>query len=281
VTPENDMKWAPIEPQPNQWNWAPADQLVAYAQAHGMIVKGHALVWYQELPTWMSSMTGMAQIQQALIDHITTEVTHYKGQIRAWDVVNEAVLDDGSGFRPDVFYDALGPSYIKTAFETAHAADPGAILNYNDYSAEGSGAKSDFIYKMLQDLLSTGTPVNGVGLQMHIDAAGYPKPADVAANMKRLGALGLHVNISEMDVRVGDVSGTLAQKLDAGRIAYHDVVAACVAEPTCDAVTFWGFTDAHTWIDAYFGPNNYPCLFDTSYQKKPAYAGVLAAMLGQ
>jgi GH35 family endo-1,4-beta-xylanase len=280
VTPENDMKWQPIEPQPGQWNWGPADGLVAFAQSHGMAVKGHCLVWHNQLPSWMTSMTDPTQVRAALVDHITTEVSHYKGQLRAWDVVNEAVLDDGSGYRPNVFYDTLGPDYIALAFQTAHAAEPDAILNYNDYGAEGRGPKSDFVYSMLSHLVSTGVPVTGVGLQMHISADSPPSAADVAWNIHRLGALGLHVNISEMDVLVGQVSGTTAHKFDVQKQVYHGIVGACVGEPQCDALTFWGFTDAHTWIDKFVGPGNFPLLFDDSYAKKPAYFGVLAALLG-
>jgi endo-1,4-beta-xylanase len=279
VTPENDMKWEVIEPGPNRWNWAPADGLVAWASAHGMRVKGHTLVWHQQLPSWIASMTNAEGVKRALIDHITAEVAHFKGRLVAWDVVNEAVLDDGSGLRPDIFFSALGPEYVKLAFDTAHAADPRALLIYNDYGAEGRGAKSDFIYKMLENLLATGTPVGGVGLQMHIDSGGNPSPADIRWNVQRLERLGLRVNISEMDVRVSNVDATPERKLSVQREVYHDVVAICATEPECDAVTFWGFTDAFTWVDSFFGPNNYPLLFDRHYEKKPAYFGVLDAML--
>jgi endo-1,4-beta-xylanase len=279
VTPENDMKWGLIEPGPNRWNWAPAEGLVAWASAHGMRIKGHTLVWHQQLPSWMSSMTDAQAIKRALIEHITTEVAHFKGRLVAWDVVNEAVLDDGSGYRPDVFLTALGPDYVKLAFDTAHAADPSALLIYNDFGAEGRGSKSDFVYKMLEGLRATGTPVGGVGLQMHIDGSGNPSPADIRWNVQRLEGLGLRVNISEMDVRMTNIQGTQQLKVSAQRDVYHDVVAVCATEPECDAVTFWGFTDAVTWVDSFFGPNNYPLLFDGHYEKKPAYFGVLDAML--
>jgi endo-1,4-beta-xylanase len=277
VTPENDMKWAVIEPGPDKWNWAPADGLVAWASAHGMRVKGHALVWHQQIPSWVSSMTDPKEIRRAFVDHITAEVTHFKGRVAAWDVVNEATLDDS--LRPDIFLTALGPDYIKLAFETAHAADPGALLIYNDYGIEGRGAHSDFVYKMLEGLRASGTPVGGVGMQMHIDGGGNPSPADIRWSMQRLGGLGLHVNISEMDVRVSGLQGTPEVRIVLQRDVYHDVVAVCATEPECDAVTFWGFTDAFTWVDSFYGPNNHPLLFDGHYQKKPAYYGVLDAML--
>jgi endo-1,4-beta-xylanase len=277
VTPENDMKWEVIQPAPDKWNWAPAEGLVAWASAHGMRVKGHALVWHEQLPKWVSSMTDAQAVKRALVEHITTEVTHFKGRVAAWDVVNEAVLDDR--LRPDVFLSALGPEYVKLAFDTAHAADPHALLIYNDFGAEGRGAKADFVFKMLEGLLASGTPVGGVGLQMHIEGGGQPSPDDIRWNVQRLEGLGLRVNISEMDVRVSNIPGTQEMKLFAQRDVYHDVVAVCAGETACDAVTFWGFTDAATWVDSFFGPNNYPLLFDGHYQKKPAYFGVLDAML--
>jgi endo-1,4-beta-xylanase len=279
LTPENDFKWGPIQPDPATWNWAPADALVAWARSHGMSVKGHNLVWHNQLPAWVTGLTDKEQIRQALVDHVQTEVAHFKGQVVAWDVVNEAVRDDGRGLRTNVFSSALGLEYIELAFRTAHDADPDALLIYNDYGDEGSGVKSDAIFNLLEGLLAKGVPIGGVGLQMHIDAAEPTSPEDMQWNVQRLGALGLRVNISEMDVRVGDVAGPLAQKLSVQRGVYHDLVAVCVAEPACDAVTFWGFTDAHTWIDQFAGPNNYPQLFDVDYTKKPAYDGVLDAML--
>jgi endo-1,4-beta-xylanase len=120
-------------------------------------------------------------------------------------------------------------------------------------------------------------PIDGVGLQMHVSATGRPSDANIAANIRRLVALGLLVNISEMDVRIRDVPGTMQVRLDVQKSVYHSIVGLCVAEPRCDGVTFWGFTDAHSWIDGQFGADD-PLIFDDQYAVKPAYYGVLDAL---
>jgi endo-1,4-beta-xylanase len=153
------------------------------------------------------------------------------------------------------------------------AGDPDTELIYNDYSAEGMGGKSNAVYALVKDLKQRGVPIQGVGLQMHIAASDFPPLAEITANLRRLGALGLKVNISEMDVRTSGLSGDLTARLQRQREVYQDIVAVCVAEPACEAVTFWGFTDAHTWVDSYFGPDD-PLLFDERYRIKPAFYGV-------
>jgi GH35 family endo-1,4-beta-xylanase len=197
--------------------------------------------------------------------------------VRAWDVVNEAIADNGPGLRDTVFRQKLGDQYIADAFRLARQADPQALLFYNDYGGEGLNQKSDRIYELVQGLRAQGVPIDGVGLQMHITATNPPSEASIAANMRRLASLGLSVNISEMDVRIRDVSGTMQARLDVQKSVYRSIVSVCVAEPQCDGVTFWGFTDAHSWIDAQFGADD-PLLFDEQYAAKPAYYGVLDAL---
>src|SRR5439155_18063679 len=177
----------------------------------------------------------------AFEDHIRAVAGHYRGRVLAWDVVNEAIADDGSGLRDTVFRQKLGDDYIADAFRLAREADPQALLFYNDYSGEGSGAKSDRIYELMRSLRLQGVPIDGIGLQMHVSALNYPSTSGIAANMRRLAALGLLVNISEMDVKIANVPGTTQSKLDAQRAAYHAIVGVCVVEPACHAITLWGF----------------------------------------
>jgi GH35 family endo-1,4-beta-xylanase len=184
------------------------------------------------------------------------------------------VADDGSGLRDTVFLQKLGPDYIAEAFRLARKADPKALLIYNDYAGEGLGAKSDRIYELVAGLRRSGVPIDGVGLQMHVEAGGYPSTSELASNIARLAELGLLVNISEMDVRIRSAGGSLA--VQRGR--YHDIVGACVAAPRCHAVTFWGFTDKYSWIDGAFGADD-PLLFDETYHAKPAFFGVEDAFL--
>jgi endo-1,4-beta-xylanase len=211
--------------------------------------------------------------------HIREEVGHFKGKLYARDVVNETV-EDRNGLRHTVFLDKLGEGYIAEAFRLAHETDPDALLIYNDSGAEGLSDRSEGVYDLVKKLLNDGVPIHGVGLQMHIQATSYPRPEDISANVRRLVALGLKVNISQMDVRIRGAPGTLAEKLEVQRRVYHDVIAACVKEKGFMGVTFWGFTDAHSWINESGQGPDYPLLFDENYQPKPAYWGVLDALQG-
>jgi endo-1,4-beta-xylanase len=279
VTAEWEMKWNPVQRQPGVYDFSGGDQIVAFAEGRGMRVKGHALVWHGSTPDWVSALTA-PELRIAVEDHIRTVAGHWRGRVHAWDVVNEAVADDreatGDGLRRTVYYEKLGPGYIAEAFRLARRADPAALLVYNDYSAEGRGAKSDRVYELVKGLKQQGVPIDGVGLQMHIDASGSPAAADVAWNMRRLADLGLLVNISEMDVRTASSPGDAAARQERQKQVYKAIVAACVAEPRCDAVTLWGFTDKYSWIDKQFGPDD-PLIFDESYRAKPAFFGMLEA----
>lgn len=277
LTAEWEMKWDPIQRVQGQYSFANGDAIVAFAEARGMQVKGHALLWHSATPAWVNSLSP-SELRAAVQDHIRTVVGHYRGRVRAWDVVNEAIDDSVSGLRSTVFSRGLGADYVAEAFRIARSADPDVELLYNDYSGEGLNRKSNDIYNLVKDLKERGVPIDGVGLQMHISASGYPAAADIAANLRRLAQLGLKVNISEMDVRIRNLGGDTAARLDRQRQVYREIVALCVAEPACDAVTFWGFTDAHSWIDGAFGADD-PLLFDEQYRAKPAFFGVEDALL--
>ena len=276
LTAEYEMKWDAIERARGNREFGAGDAIVGFGQALGMQIKGHALIWHGSVPGWLAALPA-ADFRVAFETHVRSVVEHYRGRVVAWDVVNEAVADDGSGLRDTVFRQKLGDQYIADAFRLARQADPQALLFYNDYGGEGLSAKSDRIYSLVQGLRAQGVPIDGVGLQMHVTATGRPSDASIAANMRRLASLGLSVNISEMDVRIRDVPGTLQTRLDVQKSVYHSIVGVCVAEPRCDSVTFWGFTDAHSWIDAQFGADD-PLLFDDQYAVKPAYFGVLDAL---
>jgi endo-1,4-beta-xylanase len=274
LTAEYEMKWDALEPGRGAHNFSRADAIVQFAEARGMRVKGHALIWHSSTPAWAAALPP-DQFRAALLNHIQTTVSRYRGRVLAWDVVNEAIADSG-GLRDTVYRQKLGDDYIAEAFHAARAADPTALLLYNDYGAEGMNTKSNRVYDLVKGLREQGVPIDGVGLQMHISAASRPSDASISANMRRLADLGLLVNISEMDVKINSVPGTLSTRLEAQRAAYHDVVRLCVMEARCDAVTFWGFTDAHTWLTG-----EQPLLFDAQYQPKPAYSGVLDALAGR
>lgn len=275
LTAEYEMKWGAIEATRGNNDFFAGDSIVSFARSYGMDVKGHALLWHQSVPAWVGGLSP-SDLRAAVAAHIREVAGHYRGRVHAWDVVNEAVSDDGLGLRDTVFRQKLGDGYIAEAFRLAREADPAALLFYNDYGGEGSGAKSNRIYELLRSLIADGVPIDGVGLQMHVSATGRPSDGSIASNMRRLASLGLIVHISEMDVKVNAVGGSTDQKLEAQKTAYKSIVAVCMAEPRCEAVTFWGVSDAHTWISG-----DTPLLFDAQYAAKPAHAGVLDALRGR
>src|SRR5262249_13810100 len=145
-------KWGEVHPEPDSWNFEPADEIVAFAARHALRVRGHTLVWYRQLPQWITDGLPAEELRGDVAEHIRCLVTRYRGRISAWDVVNEAVAESGDGLRDNVFLRALGSSYIEEAFVAARAADPDALLFYNDYGAEGMNAKSDRVYDLVADL---------------------------------------------------------------------------------------------------------------------------------
>ncbi len=286
LTPENEMKWIVTERAPSEFDFVGGDALVAFAEEHQMRVKGHCLVWYSQLPNWVKALETADEVRLAMTRHIQQVAGHFRGKIAAWDVVNEAI-DDGNAnaLRDNVFLQYLGEGYIDEAFHLARAADPGALLFYNDYSIEGLGGKSDAAYALVKRLVESGVPIDGVGLQMHI-GVGYPSAADIESNIRRLGDLGLLVNISEFDVNLCDYPGDQSAKFEVQRQRYHDVVAACLAVPKCQAITLWGVTDKYSWLNRFMpcsSPDEAPwgLPWDDSYVRKPAWMGIADALLGR
>jgi endo-1,4-beta-xylanase len=276
VTAEFEALWALLHPAPGVYQFNGLDAVAAFAESHGMHLRGHHLVWDEFVAGYLRALTPEA-LRAELEDHIRTVVGHYCGRMTTWVVVNEAV-DSSPGLSPGLWLDTLGPGYIADAFRIAHEADPDAELIYNDAFADGINPKSDFIYAMVQDLLADGVPIHGVGFQMHL--LDGELPPTLRENLQRFTDLGLRVQLTEMDVPMF-AGNTLAARLKAQRGVYHDAVAACLAVSGCEAVTFWGFTDEHSWIDGFFGPDMYPLPFDTGYKPKPAYFGIRDALLGR
>ncbi|MFN8504367.1 endo-1,4-beta-xylanase [Kouleothrix sp.] len=276
LTPENVMKFGLIHPARDRYDWAPADALVDFAEAHGMRVHGHTLLWHQELPGWVTAGKFTPEAARAALhDHIAQVVGRYKGRIAEWDVVNEAIGDGGAP-RDTPWRQLIGPEYIELAFRWAHEADPDAKLFYNDYNGEELNAKSDAIFALVRDLKSRGVPIDGVGLQMHISLAGRPDTDALARNMRRLADLGLLVHVSEMDVRVPIPAdaGTLKSQ---GR-AFREVLQVCLAAPNCHEFTTWGFTDKYSWVPGFFPGFGAALPFDEQLRPKPAYAALMEAL---
>ncbi len=280
VTPEDATKWGPLAPTASSYIWKDADAIVEFAEAHSQAVKGHTLIWHRQTPSWVNDSMTAGALRDAMKHHIEATLTRYKGRMRAWDVVNEAVdMATDSGFTESVFYEKLGPSYIADAFRWAREADPDVLLFYNEFGIERTGAKSEFTYELMRALLADGVPIDGIGFQSHLSTHRYPAESDLRENMRRFGELGLRVNISELDVRTRLMPGERAARWDAQRLAFQQVVGACVLEPACEGVTLWGLTDRYSWINTGAEPDE-PLIYDTDYRAKPAYGGVLAGLSG-
>ncbi len=200
ITPENEMKWSSIEPQQGVYTFQQADAEVQFAEEHHQLVRGHNLVWHNQLPDWLTSGSFTnEQLAQILKQHIFTEVGHFRGKIWQWDVVNEPFNEDGT-LRATMWYNALGPNYIADALRWAHEADPHAKLFLNDYNIEWIGPKSDGMYNLVKSLKAQGVPIDGVGFETHLGLQ-YGLP-DMQPNLQRFADLGLDVDITEMDVRM-------------------------------------------------------------------------------
>ncbi len=279
ITPENAGKWEALQPNsPTEWEFSHHDGLVDYSRDNGLSYKGHTLVWHSQAPAFINNSVTPAELREMIYQHITTTMERYAGQIHAWDVVNEAIADDGS-FRNSVFYQKLGESYIADAFQLARSVDPQAQLIYNDYNIAGLNAKSDAVYEMLKGLVESGIPVDAIGFQMHLTGANAPGVDEMVANFRRFADLGLKINISELDVRVTELPWDSATRLAIQRQVYHRVASACLAFRACDAITTWGFTDAHSWIDSTYGEDD-PLLYNEQYEKKPAWFGLMDGLMG-
>ena len=275
VTPEISMKFDATEPERGNYTFTKGDILVDFAKAHNMQVRGHNLVWFRALPSWL--ITGhfsRDELISILHAHILAEVSHYRGQVNIWDVVNEAINNDGT-LRDSIWSRGIGPDYLDLAFRWAHEANPQARLFYNDYGGEGLGQKSNAIYNLVAGMIKRGVPINGVGLEMHVSVDEYPSPQDVLANMTRLAALGLEVQITEMDVKIQDDPRPMQVKLAAEAQIYRNMLSMCLDVKQCTAFVMWGFTDRHTWIPGATGHADAPLIFDAAYQPKPAYFALL------
>ncbi len=274
VTPGNEMKWDTTERSNGSYNFGPGDTIVSFAQSHNMRVRGHNLVWHSQLPSWVSSLP-TSQVKSVMESHITTEATHYKGKVYAWDVINEPYNEDGS-LRGDIFYQAMGSGYLADAIRTAHAADPNAKLYINDYNIEGVNAKSNALYSLAQSMVSQGVPLDGIGLESHFIVGQVP--SSLLTNMQRFAALGLDVAITELDDRIQlpASSSTLNQQAT----DYRTVVNDCLAVTRCVGISQWGVDDGHSWIPGTFSGYGAATMYDSSYQPKPAYTATVAALSG-
>lgn len=298
ATSENDMKWESVHPQPGQYTWGPADSFMEFCEKNKMAVIGHTLVWHGQTPRWVyRDDSGEPLSRDALLarmeDHIMTVAGRYKGRIKGWDVVNEALNEDGT-MRNTQWFRIIGEGdpkqqfdHIAKAFEYAHKADPDAELYYNDYNLDTSRAKCDGAVAIVKHLQSKGLRIDGVGIQLH-GGLTYPKVEDLEYAITSLAATGVKVMVTELDIRTqtrgyrgADISQVNRQSTDDPEAAaaetqkklaekYAEIFSVLLKHhKVIDRVTFWGVYDTTSWI------GGSPLLFDREYQPKQAFDAVV------
>jgi endo-1,4-beta-xylanase len=289
LTAENEMKFERLHPEEERYTFEEADRLVAFAKEHDMGVRGHTLVWHNQTPDWMfEHPSGRAMDRNTLLarmkSHIETVVTRYKGTIYAWDVVNEAVSDSGEQvLRQSKWLDIAGEDFIASAFEYAHAADPNAMLFYNDYN-ESVPEKREKIYSLVKSLKEKDVPIHGIGLQGHWNLE-HPTLDDIREAIERYARLGMMLHITELDVSVFNFEDKRT-----GLLAPTEVMMERQAEryqqffelfkeysEHITSVTFWGAADDYTWLDNFpvYERKNWPFIFDQQHQPKQAFWDII------
>nr|QNS31430.1 XYN4 [Ceratobasidium cereale] len=273
-TPGNQLKWDATESSRNVFTYKNADYQVSWAKDHNQAIRGHTFAWYSQLPTWVSNGGfNNATLISVLQNHISNVAGRYKGQFYAWDVVNEAFNEDGT-WRPNVYYNTIGPSYVAIALRATRAVDPTAKLYINDYNIEWTGSKSDAVYNLAKSLVSQGVPLDGIGFQAHLIVNSFPRTLE--ANFKRFADLGLDVALTELDIRMTlpATSALLASQAE----NYQYVVNSCVAVSRCVGITVWDTSDDYSWIPSVFPGEGAALLFDANKKPKPAYYSVADAL---
>jgi endo-1,4-beta-xylanase len=301
ISPENVMKWEVIHPRVDGYNFGPADAYVAYGEKYKMFIVGHCLVWHSQVPRWVfQDDKGAPLTRDALLarmkEHITTVVGRYKGRVGGWDVVNEALNEDGT-LRKSQWLNIIGEDYLAKAFQFAHEADPKAELYYNDYSIENE-AKRKGAVALVKKIKDQGVFISAMGLQGH-DSLEWPTVQQQEDTITAFAALGVKVNISEFDIDVlprsapgnsADVSATSAGGPNPYLNGLPDSVQQALAKRYAELfgvfvkhasvmsrITFWGVTDGDSWKNNYpiRGRTNYPLLFDREGKPKPAFNAVI------
>ena len=305
ITAENVLKWEVVHPEPDSFDFGPADQFVSFGKKHDMFIVGHTLVWHSQTPSWVfedasGNPAGRDFLLERLRDHIHTVVGRYKGRIDGWDVVNEALNEDGT-LRETPWMQIIGADYLVKAFQFAREADPEAQLYYNDYSLPNA-AKRDGAVALVKNLQAQGVTVDGIGMQGHYNLT-FPRTAQLDSSIVAFSALGVDVMITELDIDVlppawgiptADIaqSAALRAELNPYVDGLPDSVQQALAQRYADLfavflnnkdgvtrVTFWGVTDASSWRNNWpvVGRMSYPLLFDRAGQAKLAFTAVIEA----
>jgi endo-1,4-beta-xylanase len=298
ITPENIMKAEVIHPEWSRYNFDLADQLVAYGQKHNLQVNAHTLIWHSQLPTFVRGIKDADSVRRFFTEHITTLASRYDGKVYSWDVVNEALEENGS-LRKSIFLEKLGEDYIVEAFRLAQKAAPNTKLYYNDYNIEQPKKRAGAI-ALIKKLKAAGVRIDGVGIQGHWRAYDVPLK-DIEQSILEFSALGVEVMFTELDLGVlpnpwdgdgadvgqtaaynekmnpyaGGLPDSMQQKLTKG---YEDLFRLFLKhQDKISRITFWGVNDGQSWLNDWpiRGRTNYPLLFDRNFQPKPAFYRII------
>lgn len=290
VVCESELKWGPTQPERDRYEFAHADAMVAFAEAHGQKVRGHNLCWHQSNPAWLAATITPGNAAALLRQHILVVAGRYRGKIHSWDVVNEAIhLEDqnAGGLRNSVWLKNLGEGYIELAFRAAAEADPGAILTYNDFGIEHDAPdqerKRDAVLGLLRGLRARGVPVQALGIQSHLTAhLDPPRFHELHGFLKELGKMGLQVFITELDVDDRELPGDVAKRDRMVADLYRDYLRTVLAHDHVKAVLTWGLADRDTWLDTYHPRGDKqkkrPLPFDADLHAKPAFTAMCEAI---
>ncbi|GAF66596.1 endo-1,4-beta-xylanase [Bacillus sp. TS-2] len=289
ITAENEMKFERVHPLENQYSFEEADKLIEFANNHKLQMRGHTLVWHNQTPPWMFEQSDGSELErEALLSrmkaHIDTVLNRYYGKIYAWDVVNEAISDsDGQFLRDSKWRDIIGDDFIEKAFTYARAADPNALLFYNDYN-EFVPEKRDKIYQLIKSMIDKGVPIDGIGLQGHWNLE-YPSIDLMKQGIEKYASLGLQLHITELDVSMflhedkrTDLKAPTKEMLELQAIRYKEIFSLLKEyRKHITSVTFWGVADDYTWLDNFpvRGRKNWPFLFDQFHKPKQSYHELL------
>jgi len=286
ITAESIMKWGDLAHEVGIYDFSHADRLVDFAADKGLRLRGHTLVWAKfpgsghpaNLPGLIFAAPDPASLMRTILtEHVTTVVSRYAGRVESWDVVNEPMNFNAAGLEKNLFLLSMGPDYIAEAFRAAHEADPDARLFLNEFFLDYAGAKSNDFLNLLSDLIAAGVPIDGVGIQAHVQLS-VPNQTDFLRFLQAIADLGLLVELTEVDIAKTAFLRQLIEGEDAWELqaeVYVGLASSCIAVETCQGITTWGIDDAHTWLDDFFpfsllAPNE-PLLLDADLNKKPAY----------
>ena len=294
VVPEWEFKWtagnAKLRPDPEHFDFTAADWMANFAATHNLILRGHTLVWHQSLPDWFREIVNTKNAEQLLTNHIQTLVKRYAGKIHSWDVVNEVIEPTdhrNDGLRITPWLESLGPNYIDLAFRLTAAADPQALLVYNeyglDYDTQKDEAKRNAVLKLLERLKSQGTPIHALGIQAHLSPGDDNKfnPEKLRQFLRDVASLGLKIMITEMDVTDQNLPLDITKRDRIVAAAYEDYLSVVLDEKAVTAVITWGLSDKYTWLNKFFprkdGKPSRPLPLDTQMQRKLSWNAMARA----